>query len=228
MDEINTIAKKHNLFVIEDACQSFGAIYKGKKSCNLSDIGATSFFPSKPLGCYGDGGMIFTNDEKMHQIMRSLSAHGQTERYIHKYIGLNFRLDTLQCAVLLSKFSHFEQEAAKRFSIGKRYNELLKGSPVKTPVIESYTDRNIFAQYSIRVKNRDEVIKNLNSNGIPTAIHYPIPIHLQEAYSYLGYKKGDFPVSEKVAQEIMSIPMHPFLKDEEMKLITDKIKETAM
>ncbi len=228
MDEINRIAKKHGLFVIEDSAQSFGAVYKGRKSCSLSDIGATSFYPSKPLGCYGDGGMVFTNDDGMAEKMRSIANHGQGERYMHKYIGFNFRLDSIQAGVLLAKFGHFEKEAMKRFELGQKYNELLTCVNVVTPHIESYTDRHVFAQYSIRVKNRAEVIEYLKKNGIPTAIHYPIPIHLQEAYLYLGYKKGDFPVSEKTANEIFSLPMHPYLTDEQQLTISDLIKRTAV
>jgi UDP-2-acetamido-2-deoxy-ribo-hexuluronate aminotransferase len=185
MDAINSIAKKYGIFVIEDAAQSFGAVYKGRKSCSLSDVGVTSFYPSKPLGCYGDGGMIFTSNTGLAEKMRSIADHGQGERYIHKYIGLNSRLDTIQAGILLAKFSRFEEEAIKRADIGKRYSELLKGSASITPFVESYTDRHIYAQYSLRVKNRLETIKNLTNEGIPTAIHYPIPIHLQEAYRYL-------------------------------------------
>ncbi len=225
MDEINKIAKKYNLFVIEDGCQSFGAIYKGKKSCGLSDIGTTSFFPSKPLGCYGDGGMVFTNRDDLAEKMRCLLNHGQVSRYVHHYIGLNMRLDNLQAAILLAKFDHFEEEANLRHKIGLKYNELLK-EHVITPHLENYTDRCVFAQYSIRVKNREEVIKKLNEAGIPTAVHYPIPIHLQKAYSYLGYCEGDFPVSEKVAKEIMSLPMHPFLTDDELSFIVDNFKKS--
>lgn len=225
MDEITKIAKKYNLFVIEDGCQSFGAIYKGRKSCGLSDVGATSFFPSKPLGCYGDGGMIFTNNDELAEKMRSLLNHGQVARYVHHYIGLNMRLDNLQAAILLAKFEHLEKEANLRHKIGLKYNELLKCSVI-TPYIESYTDRCVFAQYSIRVKNREEVIKKLGEAGIPTAVHYPIPIHLQKAYSYLGYKEGDFPVSERVSKEIMSLPMHPFLTDDDLKFITDNVKKS--
>lgn len=227
MDKIIAIAKKHGLFVMEDAAQSFGAIYQGKKSCGLGDVGATSFFPSKPLGGYGDGGMIFTDDDDLAAKMRSYANHGQTERYIHKYIGFNFRLDTLQAAVLLAKWDHFEEEANARFRIGNRYSELFKGSPVITPTMESYTDRSVYAQYSIRVKNREQVIEHLKKNNIPTAVHYPIPIHLQEAYASLGYKKGDMPVAEKVANEIMSLPMHPFLTEEQQAEVVKRVKEAA-
>ncbi len=227
MDEVNAIAKKHGIFVLEDGAQSFGAIYKGRKSCGLSDAGATSFYPSKPLGCYGDGGMIFTSDRDLAEKMRSISNHGQGERYVHKYIGLNFRLDTIQAGILLAKFKGFEKEAEKRAEIGARYTELLAGSPAVTPFIESYTGRHVYAQYSIRVKNRQETIDNLKKEGIPTAIHYPIPIHLQEAYRYLGYNRGDFPVSELVSGEIFSLPMHPYLTAADQKLIAGIVKKTA-
>lgn len=227
MDEINSIAKKHGIFVLEDAAQSFGAIYKGRKSCSLSGAGATSFYPSKPLGCYGDGGMVFTDDGELASRIRSLANHGQGERYIHKYIGMNFRLDTIQAAILLSKFEHFDRDAEKRFAIGKKYSELLSGSNAVIPHIDSFTGRHVFAQYSIRVSNRQEVLDKLKIKGIPTAIHYPIPIHLQQAYKYLGYKTGDFPVSEKISGEIFSLPMHPYLAQQDQILISDTIRAAA-
>jgi len=216
MDKINSIADKHSLVVIEDACQSFGAEYKGKKSCNLSTIGCTSFFPSKPLGCYGDGGAVFTNDDEISAKIKSLRVHGQTKRYHHKYIGMNGRLDTIQAAVLNVKLEHFKEELKKRAEIASKYSEKLKNiQGIILPFVKN--DRtSVFAQYSIRVKKRDEIIKKLNEAGIPTAIHYPVPMHLQEACGHLGYKEGDFPVSEAVSREIMSIPMGPFLKEDEL------------
>lgn len=225
MDLINAIARKHNVVVIEDACQSFGAEYKGRKSCGLSDYSATSFFPSKPLGCYGDGGMVFTNDDTMALKIRNLVAHGQSKRYEHKYIGLNFRLDTLQAAVMLAKWPYFESEAEARNRIGARYSECFAGTKAITQKIEPWCTRSVYAQYSIRIPNRDKLIAELNARGIPTAVHYPIPLHMQEAYKYLGYKEGDFPVSEKVSQEIMSLPMHPFLTDAEIVQIANAVKE---
>ena len=213
MKEINKIAKKHDLKVIEDGCQSFGATYRGKKSCNLSDIGCTSFFPSKPLGCYGDGGAIFTNDEELALKIKMLLNHGQNMRYRHKYIGINGRLDAIQAAVLLIKLKYFSNEVKQREEIGKRYTNLLKDSDIITPYIED--DRSsVYAQYSIRVKNRDKVIEHLNKQGIPTAIHYPMPLHLQECFGYLGYKEGDFEVAEKISKEILSLPMSAFLNKE--------------
>jgi len=226
MDEINKIAKKHGLAVIEDGCQSFGANYKDKKSCNLSDIGCTSFFPSKPLGCYGDGGAVFTNDDNLAKKIRTLGNHGQEERYKHKYIGINGRLDAIQAAILNVKMKYFEDEVIKREKIGARYNELLKDSDVTPPYISS--DRtSVFAQYSIRCKNRANLVSKLNQAGIPTAIHYPISLHQQEAFANLGYKTGDFPISEKVSSEIMSLPMSPFLTSQQQNFIVNTIKETG-
>lgn len=216
MDEINTIAKKHNIPVIEDACQSFGAEYKGKKSCNLSEIGCTSFFPSKPLGCYGDGGAIFTNDDALYEKMKSIASHGQTQRYIHKYVGINGRLDTIQAAVLNVKMRYFEEEVKKREKIGQRYTELLKGSVI-TPVVKE--DRTSpYAQYSVRVKNREAVMKRLNEAGVPTAVHYPMPLYRQEAI-VCDQKASEFPVTERVSDEIMSLPMSPFLTEAEQDFV---------
>ena len=226
MDEINKIAEKHNISVIEDGCQSFGATYKDKKSCNLSDIGCTSFFPSKPLGCYGDGGAVFTNDDTLAKKIRTLGNHGQEERYKHKYIGINGRLDALQAAILNVKMKYFEDEVAKREEIGKRYNELLKDSGVIPPSIKS--DRSsVFAQYSIRYKDRADLASKLNQAGIPTAVHYPIALHEQEAFASLGYKSGDFPISEKISNEIMSLPMSPFLTTQQQDLVVNTIKGVA-
>ncbi|MBD3823800.1 MAG: DegT/DnrJ/EryC1/StrS family aminotransferase [Epsilonproteobacteria bacterium] len=224
MDAINAIAAKHNIPVIEDACQSFGADYKGKKSCNLSTIGCTSFFPSKPLGCYGDGGAIFTNDDELAAKMRMLLNHGQNERYKHKYVGINGRLDAIQAAVLNVKLRHFDKEVKLRDDIGSRYNDMLEECEnITTPtIVEGNT--SVYAQYSVRVKDREEVIAALNAKGIPTAVHYPLPLHLQECFAYLGYGEGDFPISEAVSKEIMSLPMSPFLRDAEQDFIVAALK----
>ncbi len=223
MDKINEIAKKHNLPVIEDACQSFGAEFNGKKSCNLSTIGCTSFFPSKPLGCYGDGGAIFCNDDELAKKIRTILNHGQEERYKHKLIGINGRLDAMQAAILNVKLNHFEDEVKDRIEIGSRYSELLKdSSEVKTPFV--FKDRtSVYAQYSVLCKDRDSLSKKLNDAGVPTAVHYPIPLHLQEAFEYLGHKEGDFPVSERVGKSIMSLPMSPFLTKEQQDFIIGAI-----
>ena len=223
MDAVNEIASKYSLPVIEDACQSFGATYKGKKSCNLSTIGCTSFFPSKPLGAYGDGGAIFTNDDELASKMRMLLSHGQNERYKHRYIGINGRLDALQAAVLNVKLKHFDKEVKLREDIGSRYSELLADADVVTPKI-AQQNTSVYAQYSIRVKDREGVMERLNKEGIPTAVHYPLPLHLQEAFRDLGYKEGDFAVSEKVSKEIMSLPMSPYLTKSQQDFIVQVIK----
>jgi UDP-2-acetamido-2-deoxy-ribo-hexuluronate aminotransferase len=223
MDEINEIAKEFNIPVIEDACQSFGASYKGKKSCNLSTIGCTSFFPSKPLGAYGDGGAIFTDDDELAKKMRMLLNHGQGEQYKHKLIGINGRLDAIQAAILGVKLKHFDNEVQLRDEIGSRYNDLLENADVITPNIAKH-NTSVFAQYSIRVKDRESMIKKLSEQEIPTAVHYPVPLHLQEAFNYLDYKEGDFPISEMIASQIMSLPMSPYLSDEEQDFIVDAIK----
>ncbi len=220
MEEINQIAKNASgkIYVIEDACQSFGAEYKDKKSCNLSDIGCTSFFPSKPLGCYGDGGAVFTNDEEIAKKIFILKNHGQSKRYEHEVIGLNARLDAIQAAVLLVKMKHFDDEVKKRIELGQRYTQHLKDFVI-TPFIKE--DRtSVYAQYSIRVPDRrKEIVNKLKTTGVPTAIHYPKPLHLQKAFEYLGYKEGDFPVAEKVSKEILSLPMSPFLSIEDQDYI---------
>ena len=223
MEAINDIAKKHELPVIEDACQSFGATYNGKKSCNLSTIGCTSFFPSKPLGAYGDGGAIFTNDDELAAKMRMLLNHGQNERYKHKYIGMNGRLDAVQAAVLNVKLKHFEKEVNTRDHIGSRYSDLLEDADVITPKVAD-GNTSVYAQYSIRVKDREAMVAKLGEKEIPTAVHYPVPLHLQEAFANLGYKAGDFPVSEEVSTQIMSLPMSPYLTEAQQDFIVEAIK----
>ncbi len=223
MDKINEIAKRHNLVVIEDACQSFGASYNGKKSCNLSTIACTSFFPSKPLGAYGDGGAIFTSDDELASKMRMLLNHGQNERYKHKYIGINGRLDAVQAAILNVKLKHFEEEARLRDEIGSRYSDLLEDADVVTPKIAD-GNVSVYAQYSIRVKDREAMVEKLSALGVPTAVHYPVPLHLQEAFKYLGYGDGDFPLSELISTQIMSLPMSAFLSEAEQDFVVAAIK----
>jgi UDP-2-acetamido-2-deoxy-ribo-hexuluronate aminotransferase len=219
---INEIAEKHGLFVIEDACQSFGAEYKGKKACSLADIACTSFFPAKPLGCYGDGGMIFTDDDELAKKMISIRVHGSgLDKYDNIRLGINGRLDTIQAAILLAKFEIFPEEIELRQTVANRYTELLKGS-VTAPFISDGC-KSAWAQYSLLCDNREELIVKLKDHGIPTAIYYPIPLHLQGAYKYLGYQKDSFPVSEKIAGQIFSIPMHPYLTEEEQKSIASVI-----
>ncbi|MFD0964611.1 DegT/DnrJ/EryC1/StrS family aminotransferase [Pseudofulvibacter geojedonensis] len=223
MDEINGIASKYKLPVIEDAAQSFGAKYKKKKSCNLTTIGCTSFFPAKPLGCFGDGGAVFTNNKVLADKMASLRLHGQTKRYHHQYIGMGGRLDALQAAVLNVKMKYYDNDVLRRQNVAEMYTDLLKGSDIKTPEISDYKT-SVWAQYSIRVKNRDEVQTKLKENGIPTAVHYPVPLHLQECFKYLGYKKGDFPIAETISTEIMSLPMNPYLTKKEVTYVCNQLK----
>ncbi|WP_305792837.1 DegT/DnrJ/EryC1/StrS family aminotransferase [Sedimenticola hydrogenitrophicus] len=210
MDEINAIALKHNLPVIEDAAQSFGAKYKKRKSCNLSTIGCTSFFPSKPLGCYGDGGAIFTSDDTLAKFCREIRVHGQEKRYHHTRIGVGGRMDTLQCAVVLAKLDRFDWEVERRSQLAARYSELITAN-CQLPTIKS--DRtSVYAQYTIGVDNRDVVAKQLNEQGIPTAVHYPVPLNHQPAYaSTCG--GGATPVSELVAGRVVSLPMGPDLSE---------------
>lgn len=223
MDAINAIATKHNLVVIEDAAQSFGATYHGKRSCNVSHIGCTSFFPAKPLGCFGDGGAIFTNNKDLAEKINSLRLHGQTKRYHHKYIGIGGRLDTLQAAILDVKLKHYENDIKRRQDVAVKYTAQLQGANTVLPVVKAH-NTSVWAQYSIRVQNRAEIQEKLKSKGIPTAVHYPMPLHLQECFTYLGYNAGDFPIAEKVSKEILSLPMNPYLTDDEIAYITSELK----
>lgn len=208
MDAINAIADQHGLPVIEDAAQSFGATYKGRKSCALSTIGSTSFFPSKPLGGYGDGGALFTNDDTLAKAMKEIRVHGQDRRYHHPRIGINGRLDTLQAAILLAKFERFEWEVERRQIVGASYTAQIteQCSKITTPYIEAH-NTSVFAQYSILVEQRDRVSKQLNEQGIPTAVHYPVPLHLQPAFAHLKQLEGSFPIAEAIAKNVMSLPM---------------------
>ncbi|KIM12180.1 MAG: aminotransferase DegT [Sulfurovum sp. FS08-3] len=223
MDEIHKIAQKHNLKVIIDGAQSFGSTYKGITDSALGDISTTSFFPAKPLGCYGDGGAVFANDEELANKMKSLRLHGQSKRYHHKYIGMGGRLDTIQAAVLNVKLKYYPKDLLLRQEVAKKYTKALEH---KSNLILPYVDEkttSAWAQYSVRVKNRDELQEKLKLAGIPTAVHYPMPLHLQECFAYLGYKKGDFPISEIVSDEIMSLPMNPYVTDEEIEHIVWKL-----
>lgn len=222
-DAINEIANKYGIPVIEDAAQSFGATYKGRKSCALSTIGCTSFFPSKPLGCYGDGGAIFANDDALAKTMREIRVHGQDRRYHHPIIGINGRMDTLQAAIVLAKLEAFYQEVAVRERIGIKYSELLGGS-VTTPYIEPY-NTSVYAQYTVQVDNREQIQERLKVQGIPTAVHYPIPLNLQPAFADLNQPEGSFPIAEAVAKRVMSLPMHPYLEDDQVEWITEELKK---
>lgn len=225
-DAINAIAAKHNLPVIEDAAQSFGATYKGKKSCNLSTIGSTSFFPSKPLGCYGDGGAVFTNDDELAKLMGYIRLHGQDRRYHHPIIGLNGRMDTLQAAIMLPKLAIFPAEVEARAKIGKRYSELLAAKGIKTPFIEAH-NTSVYAQYTVLVNDRESVAKKLQEKGVPTAVHYPIPLNLQPVFGYLNQPKGSFPIAERIAEQVISLPMHPYLSEQDQDTIVAAVAESV-
>ncbi|MDR9498518.1 MAG: DegT/DnrJ/EryC1/StrS family aminotransferase [Hydrogenovibrio sp.] len=225
MDEINAIAKKHNLKVIIDGAQCFGASYKNTCAANHCDIYTTSFFPAKPLGCYGDGGAVFTNNDEYAEKMKMMRVHGQNKRYHHKYIGMGGRLDTIQAAILLAKLPHYAKEIEGRNRVAQAYTAQLNGA-VKTPELKN--DRtSVWAQYTIRVQNREALQAKLKEQGIPTAVHYPMPLHMQECFQYLGIKQGAFPVAEKVSQEVMSLPMNPFLTDEKVKFVADTLRASV-
>ncbi|AXK38484.1 DegT/DnrJ/EryC1/StrS family aminotransferase [Crenobacter cavernae] len=222
-DAINAIAEKHGLPVIEDGAQSFGASYKGRKSGALSSIGCTSFFPSKPLGCYGDGGACFTDDDELAKKMREIRVHGQDRRYHHPIIGLNGRLDTIQAAVLLAKLPSFPAEVAARERIGARYRELLK-DVARVPTLAE-GNSSVYAQYTLEVDERDDVAAKLKDLGVPTAVHYPIPLHLQPAFAYLDQSVGSFPVAEAAARRVISLPMHPFLDEQTQDEVAAAVKQ---
>jgi UDP-2-acetamido-2-deoxy-ribo-hexuluronate aminotransferase len=226
MDAIINISDMYNLKVIVDGAQSFGSTYKGKTDSNLGDISTTSFFPAKPLGCFGDGGAVFTNSYELAEKIKSLRVHGQSKRYHHKYIGMGGRMDTLQCAVVNVKLKHYKKDLALREEVAKKYTEKLitNSQSLITPIV-SDNCTSVWAQYSVRVKCRDEVQRKLKEQDIPTAVHYPMPLHLQECFVHLGYKEGDFPIAEKVSKEIMSFPMNPYLRDDEIEHVANKVTE---
>jgi len=226
MDEINAIANKHNLKVIIDGAQCFGASYKNTCAAKHCDIYTTSFFPSKPLGCYGDGGAVFTDNNEYAKKIKMLRVHGQEARYKHKYLGITGRLDTIQAAVLLAKLQHYSSEIKARNDVAQKYYKHLNGI-VELPIIRN-NRVSVWAQYTIQVKNRDSLVRGLNKLGIPSAIHYPVPLHLQECFSYLGLGEGEFPIAEKVASRVISLPMNPFISDGEIEFITDAIKRVII
>ena len=224
MVEIQAIAKKHDLKVIIDGAQSFGATYQEKAEVHYCDVYTTSFFPAKPLGCFGDGGAVLTNNTELAEKMKMLRVHGQNKRYHHKYIGLGGRMDTIQCAIVNVKLKYYPEDLRKRQQVASNYTDKLHilSDVLITPKVKD--DRtSAFAQYSIRVQNRDELQIKLKAQGIPTAVHYPMPLHLQECFAYLQYKQGDFPVAEKISNEIMSLPMNPYVTIEEMEYIVNKL-----
>lgn len=218
--EINAIAKEYHIPVIEDAAQSLGARHYGEFSGNLTTLACTSFFPSKPLGGYGDGGAIFTNDESLAKTLRQIRLHGQSQRYYHTRLGMNGRLDTLQAAILLAKLTVFSEEIDKRQKIADYYHEQLAAC-VKIPFIESY-NTSVYAQYTIAVENRDEIVAALQEKNIPTAIHYPLPLHLQPGLkAFTSLESQDCPIAEKAANQVLSLPMHPYLEASQQKKIIE-------
>ncbi len=222
-DAINTIADQYGIPVIEDAAQSFGATYKGKYSCALSTIGCTSFFPSKPLGGYGDSGACFTNDDEIAQRLIEIRIHGQNARYCHSRIGINGRMDTIQAAILIEKMKIFPEEIKLRQQVAQRYDQMLS-SLVKTPHILPH-NTSVYAQYTIEVENREVFQKAMQAEGIPTAVHYPVAMHQQKALSYLNYKTGDFPHAEKSSHHVISLPMHPYLDESEQLKVVSSVKK---
>ncbi len=226
---INEVAARFGIPVVEDAAQSFGGSHWGKRSGGLSTIGSTSFFPSKPLGCYGDGGALFTDDDLLAKRMREIRVHGQDRRYHHPVIGLNGRLDTLQAAILLAKLDSFPAEVASREALGARYSNMIHsalGAAVATPVLAA-GNTSVYAQYTVRVAQREAVISELAKAGVPTAVHYPIPLHLQPAFKHLGLGVGSFVHSERAGQQVLSLPMHPYLDETSQQRIVDALAEAV-
>ncbi len=227
MDELNALAEARGIPVIEDAAQSFGATYRGRRSCGVSTIGCASFFPSKPLGCYGDGGAIFTSDDAIAQAAREIRVHGQERRYYHTRIGVGGRMDTIQCAVLLAKLERFDWEVEQRIAIGARYLELLAGlNAVQAPVVRD--DRTcVWAQFTVQVEDRAGTVERLNAAGVPTAVHYPVPLHFQPAYRDIARPAGPLANSERVAERVLSLPMHPHLDAVTQQRIVDALVQAV-
>ncbi|HZR15743.1 MAG TPA: DegT/DnrJ/EryC1/StrS family aminotransferase [Verrucomicrobiae bacterium] len=221
-ERINAIAARHGVPVIEDGAQSFGATQRGRRSCGVTLVGSTSFFPAKPLGCYGDGGALFTSDDSLAERMRAIRTHGGLKRHHHPWVGTNGRFDTIQAAVLLAKLPYFEAEVEARGRIGARYSEMLRDICAIPQVAPGNT--HVYAQYTVRVPNRDEIAEKLKARGIPTAVYYPKCLHEQPVFASCGWKWGAFPQSERASREVLSLPMHPFLKKADQDNIVDAFK----
>jgi UDP-2-acetamido-2-deoxy-ribo-hexuluronate aminotransferase len=231
-DAINAIAGRHGLPVIEDAAQSFGATYRGRRSNALSLIGATSFFPSKPLGCYGDGGALFTDDDGLAKLMREIRVHGQDRRYHHPRLGLTGRLDSLQAAVLLAKMEIFDEEVEARQRVAENYARLFErtfgGSEpaVRPPHVEPF-NTSVYAQYTIEVEAREIVETRMKASGVPTAVHYPISLHQQPVFAHLEQPAGGFPAAEAAARRVISLPMHPYLSGDQQAKVVRALQEAV-
>jgi UDP-2-acetamido-2-deoxy-ribo-hexuluronate aminotransferase len=224
-ERINAIAAQHAVPVIEDGAQSFGATQRGKRSCGVTLIGSTSFFPAKPLGCYGDGGALFTEDDGLAETMRAIRTHGGLKRHHHPLLGMNGRFDTLQAAVLLAKLPHFPEEIEARGRIGARYTEQLRAACASPEVAPG--NSHVYAQYTIRVPDRDAVAAKLKAKGIPTAVYYPKCLHEQPVFASCGYRWGQFPVAERASREVLSLPMHPFLSAADQDQVVAAVKEAV-
>ncbi len=224
LEKLEHICKERNLKLILDGAQSFGAEFLGRKDSTFGAIATTSFFPAKPLGCYGDGGAVFTQEESLAKKIASLRLHGEKSRYVHQFVGIGGRLDALQAAVLMIKLKYFAQYIAARNKVAKLYNHYLSSANVVIPrVLEGRS--SVFAQYTLRVKNREKIQEKLKDSGIPSAIHYPLGLHLQECFAPLGYKKGDFPNTELASEEVLSLPMNPYLQESEIKEIAQVVQK---
>lgn len=223
LEVLDSIARDSGIVVIEDAAQSFGAARDGRRSCGISEISSTSFFPAKPFGCFGDGGALFTNDDEHAAAMRSIRSHGGERRHHHTLVGMNGRFDTIQAAVLLAKFPHFPSEVRRREELGKRYSKLLE-SYCETPKIAK-GNSHVYGQYTIRVPERDAFQGALKERGIPTAVYYPKCLHQQPVFRSLGYELGRFPVSEQASRQVLSLPMHPLLSEDDQNRVVMAVKE---
>ena len=222
-DAINAIAEKHNLPVIEDAAQSFGATRHGRKSGNVTSIASTSFYPAKPLGCYGEGGALFTNDDDLATKMRAIRTHGGIRRHFHDLVGMNGRFDTLQAAIMLAKWPGFADEVEARNRLGARYTEALK-DVCQTPAVRE-GNTHVYAQYTIRVPDRDALTEKLKADGIPTAVYYPKCLHEQPVFAPLGYSLGDFPEAEAASREVLSLPLNPYLSEADQDRIIAAVRK---
>ncbi len=224
MDPIMEIARKKSLLVVEDAAQAIGAKYKGKPVGSIGDIACLSFYPTKNLGCYGDGGMILTNDDSLAERIESLRRHGQSDKYSYRFVGFNSRLDSIQAAIMLAKIDHLEEWTERRRRIAHLYTNMLAHLPLEVPYEAQYA-YHVYHQYTIKTDRRDQLREFLSAKGIGTAIHYPMGLHMQEAYRGLGYNEGDLPNCDQVARQVLSLPMFPELSDEEIGYVVGAIEE---